>query len=451
MNVARHLLMVSLAAAAAPTSVFAASPHESQPLGIVCRAVPEGVTLIIPHSGGVVASHPGGAELLDAPIAAGPNMAFRGPDGSVWVEAAPGGQLGVYRIPAGGPAALIADGAVSLTGFGWLGGRAAAAIIDADGESGPQDPGHGAVLVVYEDGEAVEVSDAAGWEWGTSSATIGADRVMLEGSAEAAEWFASYRADGTALDDWFEPDGSDLPPEYAWPIPAVSADGTRAVLSWAELGDDPGSGATFPWSLVVADAVTAAESLRIDLGEAGERLVHADFDGRFWVGSFADTWEEEPAYPDRVLVVDIQAGAPSVVDAGCPPGATATIDRLGATAPAVPPAAPTTHGPGGAGHDGARDSATSTSRPTTVTRSSAASRASRCSDVQLMLVHRRLRHRDRRILRPGDGCRPCGSSRRTPASRSTVSSAWTRGVRSTTRSTCPASTTTATGWSIRGS
>lgn len=339
MNIMSHTVLFPLAAAwaaALPATAIASAQHTGQPFGIVCTTVPEGLTLIIPHSGGIVASHADGAELLDAPIAAGPNMGFRGPDGSVWVEASPGGQLGVYRIPPGGPAELIADGRVSLTGFGWLGGRAAAAIIDADGQAVPQGPGYGAVIVAYEDGEQVTVSPAAGWEWGADSATIGAERVMQAGTAEVVEWFASYRPDGTELDDWFEPGGSDAPPTYVWPIPAVSADGPRAVLSWAEYGDYTGSGNNGPWSLVVADAATADESLRLDLGDVGERLIHADFDGRYWVGSFADTWQDEPAYPDRVLIVDVRAAAPTLIDAGCPPGATATIDRLAATAPEPP-------------------------------------------------------------------------------------------------------------------
>jgi len=352
MNITSRALLFPLAAAgaAALPATAIASPQPAQParpFGIVCTAVPEGLTLIIPHSGGIVASHADGGELLDAPIAAGPNMGFRGPDGSMWVEASPGGRLGVYRIPPGRPAELIADGRVSLTGFGWLGGRSAAAIIDADGQAVPQGPGHGAVILAYEDGQQVTVSPAAGWEWGADSATIGAERVMQAGTEEVVDWFASYRPDGAELDDWFEPGGSDAPPTYMWPIPAVSADGARAVLSWAELDDYTGSGATGPWSVVVADAVTVDESLRLDLGNVGERLIHADFDGRYWVGSFADTWEEEPAYPDRVLIVDVQAAAPTVIDAGCPPGATATIDRLGATAPAVPAAAaPTAATPG---------------------------------------------------------------------------------------------------------
>ena len=81
--------------------VVTASSPPPQPLGAVCGTVPEGLNLIIPHEGGVAAVRAAGSELLDAPIAAAPNLAVRGPDGTVWVEAAPDGRFGVYRIPAG--------------------------------------------------------------------------------------------------------------------------------------------------------------------------------------------------------------------------------------------------------------------------------------------------------------------------------------------------------------
>ncbi len=181
----------------------ASTPRPAQPLGTVCSAVPDGLNLLIPHTGGVVATTSAGAELLDAPIAAGPNLAVRGPDGTVWVEATPGGTFGVYRIPPGGPAELVAEGEVALTGVGWLGGRSAAAVIDANGTASPDDPdGFGAVFAAFADGARVDVSEAAGWEWGVNSATIGADRVLEKGTSEGYEWFAAYGPSGEPLDDW---------------------------------------------------------------------------------------------------------------------------------------------------------------------------------------------------------------------------------------------------------
>jgi len=64
-----------------------------------------------------------GFGLLDVPIAAGPNLAARGPDGTVWVEAQPGRTFGVYRIAPGIPAELAVDGDVSLSSVGWAVGR----------------------------------------------------------------------------------------------------------------------------------------------------------------------------------------------------------------------------------------------------------------------------------------------------------------------------------------
>ena len=83
-----------------------------QPVDPVCGTLPESLNLIIPHAGGVVAATSTVVEPLDAPIAAAPTLAVRGPDGTVWVEAAPEERFGVYRIPPGGPAALVAEGEV---------------------------------------------------------------------------------------------------------------------------------------------------------------------------------------------------------------------------------------------------------------------------------------------------------------------------------------------------
>ena len=131
---------------------------------------------------------------------------MRGPDGTVWVEAAPEERFGVYRIPPGGPAALVAEGRVELTGVGWLGGRSAAAVIDANGEVSPDDPEPiGTVFADFPDGSRVEFSEAIGWEWGVSTATIGADRVIEKGGSEGFEWMSVHGPDGAVLEDWALP------------------------------------------------------------------------------------------------------------------------------------------------------------------------------------------------------------------------------------------------------
>lgn len=379
LNRVRAIALVGMFATsivAASASPVTASPT-FQPGTGPCSAVPEGVDLIIPHSGGVAMTNSTGFELLDAPIAAGPNLAVRAPDGTVWVEASPRGTFGVHRIVPGGPAELVAEGDVSLSSVGWLGGRSAAVVIDANADrERPDEPdNYGAVIVEYSDGEQVDVKAAGGPEYGALSVTIGAERLAEGAWADLTESFAYYGPDGTVASDWFDPTQNapyNAPPLYQWPIAAVDADDpTQAELSWTEGPDFDGATneTVGGWNLVVADATTGEESLRLDLGDPGDALTYADFDGRFWVGTFNDAAggegadATEPGTPDgeagaaglpaRVIVVDTQAATPSAVDAVCPPGVTATIDRNGDAEPPGPPAptappttvAPTTTAP----------------------------------------------------------------------------------------------------------
>ncbi len=192
--------------------------------------------------------------------------------------------------------------------------------------------------------------------------------------------------------------------------------------------------------------------MRVDLGEIGEVPVHADFDGRFWVGTFADTQDAETGewQPARIVAVDTSSATPTPIDVACPPGATGTIDRLGVPAPVTPSTttpptttAPTTTQPATAGQcDGVRvhrlrlpDSQVRAGlrRPTHATDARAAG----------------IRRRDRRLLRPGDrtGRPPVPAA--PPDSRSTGSSARTPGRRCT-RISRALSMATAAGSSTRG-
>ena len=121
----------------------------------------------------------------------------------------------------------------------------------------------------------------------------------------------------------------DVPPDRWWPVAGSAVDGGQPTLSWAEPITQTN------WNLVVTDGATGRELLRTDLGEVGEVPVHADFDGRFWVGTFADT--QDPAsgewQPARVVVVDTAAAPPAAIEIACPAGTIATIDRLGVAAP----------------------------------------------------------------------------------------------------------------------
>ena len=315
----------------------------------MCGAIPDGLRLVIPHSGGVVATDGTTGELLDAPIAAGPNLAVRAPDGTVWVEAAPDGRFGVHRIPPGGPATMVVEGEVSLTGVGWIGGRSAAAVIDRNGSPEPDDQdGTGAVFIDDSAGERTVFGPAEYWEAGISTATIGADSLVTSGYSEVYQSFGASGPGGEAR-GWFTPsqDEPGDPPYYYWPIAAPAADDAAIVLNWVEQDfqvDPETQESVSQWQLVVADAVTGEEHQRLPLGALGEWLVHADFDGRFWVGTFTAAAEDAQAAeqaPDRIVAVDTQSSAPAPVDVGCPPGATATIDRLGVEQPPALPTATT--------------------------------------------------------------------------------------------------------------
>jgi peptidoglycan hydrolase-like protein with peptidoglycan-binding domain len=321
-------------------------PPEPAPLGAVCSAIPEGLSLVIPYSGGVVAATAGAAEFVEAPIAAGPNLAARGPDGTVWVEATPGGHFGVYRIAPGSEAALVVEGNASLTGIGWFGGRSAAAVLDANGQATPDDPdGFGAVLVDGSDGQQANLGPAGAWEYGVRSATLGGGAAVIAGVGEAVESFGVLGPSGEPV-DWysFSERQSDIEPGYWWPAATIDPATSAPVLGWAEQHQRQEADGTWvsSWQLAVVDAATGDELRRVDLGDAGEALVHADLDGSFWVGTFADALPEDFSEPEpsRIVAVDLSADAPAGFDVGCPPLTTATIDRLGAIEPPAPPAAP---------------------------------------------------------------------------------------------------------------
>ena len=108
------------------------------------------------------------------------------------------------------------------------------------------------------------------------------------------------------------------------------------MLSWVEGPDFDGATEqiTGGWALVLANPATGDEVVRLDLGDPGDVLLHADFDGRYWVGSFDLDAQDEVNVGGRVIVVDTTATEPSPVDAGCAEGVIATIDRAGGAAPA---------------------------------------------------------------------------------------------------------------------
>ncbi len=84
------------------------------------------------------------------------------------------------------------------------------------------------------------------------------------------------------------------------------------------------------WKLVIADSKTGAESVRVKVGRLGQELHHADYDGRYWVGTFSKRMDRAPKPSElRIRIVDTCVGQPAcAVTAGCSSGFIASIDRF---------------------------------------------------------------------------------------------------------------------------
>ena len=250
--------------------------------------------------------------------------------------------------------ALSIGGEVSLSAGGSVGERPAAVIIDRDPAHVRTDnpDTYGAVIVEYADGEQVDVKHAGGPEYGAVSVTLAPGRLLEGAWTDLTEWIHYYGIDGVDLDDWISPTTEapyNAPPLYQWPLAAGwRGDPAATVLSWVEGPDFDGATeqVTGGWALVLANPATGDEVIRLDLGDPGDVLLHADFDGRYWVGSFDVDAEDEVNVGGRVIVVDTTAAEPAPVDAECADGVIATIDRAGGAAPApTTTAAPTTTTP----------------------------------------------------------------------------------------------------------
>ena len=315
----------------------------------VCTGVPDGLTLVVTSGEGVGAVTSSAYEPIVDSLGAPAVSAVRGPDGTVWVERG-GDEPAILRAnPNASPSEVYAAAELELGTAGWLGGRSAAVFLDTTGVPEPTTEGIGAVVVDFADSAQLFVSPSVWWEAGVSSASIGADRVVEGGGELVDDWFRSFGPDGSEHTDWISPNNGDEQPSYVVPAPAVSPDGARAELSYLERGVQ---GADGLWSdryvLVVADAVTGAESLRLDVGQDGSWPVKVDFDGRFWVGTFGAMSDGDPAnaVAERVVVVATAAASPAAVDAGCAAGTAASIDKSGSAPPNLPdPTTPTTTTP----------------------------------------------------------------------------------------------------------
>ena len=124
----------------------------------MCTAVPEGVTLVVPHDAGVGVGPFDGAEPLGVALPAPPSVAVRAPDGTVWARsprAARAPTCIACRRRRGG--AVGGRRCRAVVGRGARRTRSAAVIIDRQQAEG--DEAYGAVIVEYADGEQVDVKD----------------------------------------------------------------------------------------------------------------------------------------------------------------------------------------------------------------------------------------------------------------------------------------------------
>ena len=314
---------------------------------LTCTNLTAGLGLIVPGSdGGVVRVIDGEEFALPDPGTRNPIVsALRGLDGTLWVEsevlrpARNGSTIHeIHRITPDGEVTLSARGDVALSGVGTLDAVGTAAVI-IDSARSDTSESYGAIIVEAVDGTQTTVAPSGAPEYTAGSVTIGGQRLVEGAFTDLTESFRYYGLDHELLDDWYNPTAEapyNMPPLYVWPVAAAWPQQTESPvrLSWVEGPDWDGTTQRVrgSWVLVVADPATGDEQLRLELGGDGKQLVHADFDGRFWVGTFDDTFDPErgddTVDPSRVVVVDTLAESPSPVDGGCPAGVIATIDHL---------------------------------------------------------------------------------------------------------------------------
>ena len=354
----RHhpLVAVGLAAVVAATAIgdvtasgSVARPERAATRSVACPGLPRGLALIGngPHRVWRV-TRTGMSAVAGVRRGTVIRKAVRGRDGTIWVEVGRPRpySLGrsIRRISPDGSRRTSQTGDVFLSHVGSV-GRArrttVATYIDVTGWRAREDP-YGGVFIESSAGNERKIANAGGDEHFVASAApailptrrgrlasvVALGRVE-DLNAGVSEDFAFLRLrDGVArrLHDPSE-DEPFTPPQFQQPI--LSPGGAK--LSWVEgpqwidgyrrlVGD---------WKLVVADSESGAESVRVWVGRRQEHLFHADYDGRYWVGTFLRP-EDQPWKPGdlRIRVVDTRAANPHVVGARCSTGFVASIDRF---------------------------------------------------------------------------------------------------------------------------
>jgi hypothetical protein len=212
-----------------------------------------------------------------------------------------------------------------------------ATYIDRDRPRLPDDT-FGGVYVEFSNGGRRSVGIAGAPEYFVASAAPSVHRiagtfkgvVALGSYADLTEAFSYRRLRGVPARGLFDPTGEapyNEPPLYFMPV--LSPKGVQ--LSWLEGPDwsQAQERLVGNWKLVIANSKTGAESLRVWVGRHGEELHHADYDGRYWVGTFSKRMQRAPKPSElRVRVVDTRAENPRAIEAGCSTGFVASIDRF---------------------------------------------------------------------------------------------------------------------------
>jgi hypothetical protein len=355
----RALVTAALAAAVATTAVGgAAAQDDGEPAnavvpGLVCSSLPRGLALIGNGPHGVWRVTRSSSTRLARIPRGVVTKAVRGRDGTMWVETRraerPNGTWRrIVRIAADGRRQASESGDVRLSHVGTMGrprGRTVATYIDRNPNPPSEVFGHvyvesssGRRRSVGEAGTVVDLVASAAPAVYRVGAGPFASVVALGKLFDGSEGFIFTTLEGRVARGLDDP--SDRAP-FGRPLystPVLSP--TGAKLSWAEGPEWSSQQQRFVgnWKLVIANAKTGAESMRLRVGARNEELRHADYDGRYWVGTFGKhtaRWPNEQINPRapkpsdlRVRVVDTRAANPRVVEIGCSTGFVASIDRF---------------------------------------------------------------------------------------------------------------------------
>jgi hypothetical protein len=312
---------------------------------IACPGLPAGLALTGSRPHRVLRITRSGSRPLTAVSRGVVTKAVRGRDGTLWVETRlvdrPNGDWRrIMRVNPDGSRRRSETGEVELSHVGTLRGRTTVVTyIDRDDVIDPDLERYGHVYVEFSTGARRSVTFAEEIVNVVKSAAPAVHRarsgrmkrvVVLHRVVDAPDDFTYHRLHGDAVRGLFDPNDDAPyfgPPTFDQPI--LSPRGVR--LSWTEGPDwdHDRDRLVGNWRLVVANSRTGAESVRVRVGSLGEMLHHADYDGRYWVGTFSRSMYRAPRPGElRIRVIDTRAAHPRVIDPACSAGFVASIDRF---------------------------------------------------------------------------------------------------------------------------